>query len=459
MRNLFLLWWICLLIVPSTQADPDDLEGGVLIAHHPPELEYTSGQDWCQRYTDDFSIHSPDSVNHRIDIDGEDAGSVWFVLAAWDESKQFCGAQFGFGWFPEEIFSFSEYGPCFPNQGLQIPTGNWPGPNEGVSVVVTNSDNWSGNFVPVYYFAGYAYSEGLIPLSINLENNFGGTGNCSAPSIEYDAIGFGCLGLFTDGFTVSSNGIDQNPQYSIPGFHIEREFENTTECEFPLSVTIAEGNELILTFDGSDDSDSTSFLPGESVIVDVIDDVVYVGGHIYYPRPETVHIPDYDFLRYTYGGEPFVLEHLSDDSDASWLDAVNTYNNYKQSLRNAARWKYTLAIDNGLSESNAADVAADFLREYPLIFSSVEVVPDGNRKALLLRFIGEHNIGEGWHLLYIEDPRSLFAERDRGSHLRNRFEVACGNYQLIKRCSNPVYSKIRRVYLSYGGITVKGTAR
>ena len=44
--------------------------------------------------------------------------------------------------------------------------GTWPGPNNGISVTASEG-NWTGNFQPVYWFAGYTNGTeaGQIPLA------------------------------------------------------------------------------------------------------------------------------------------------------------------------------------------------------------------------------------------------------------------------------------------------------
>ncbi len=197
MKILFVTCWICLLFIHTIQADPNDLEGGVFIAHHPPGLQYTGGQDWCQRYFEEFALTDCQSQNNRIDIDGDDAGSVWYVIAAWNESKQFCGIQFGLGDYNSNIYEIVDSGACLDNV-LEVPTTNWPGPNEGVAAAATDSI-WSGNIVPIYYFAGYAYGTGIIPLSVDPSDGNCRVGNCLSPSEAWNIQGLGGMGIFRDG--------------------------------------------------------------------------------------------------------------------------------------------------------------------------------------------------------------------------------------------------------------------
>ena len=149
-RWCVLLAWMGLQMATAS-SDPGNLEGGVFLAHHPPGVQYSQGVDWCQAYFESFAIDSCSEQHNRIDLDGnEGQSSIWYVLAAWNEEKEWCGAEFGFGEYDPDAYAFIEWGPCSPGENLEIPTENWPGPNEGTAVTTTDTA-WSGNFVPVYW--------------------------------------------------------------------------------------------------------------------------------------------------------------------------------------------------------------------------------------------------------------------------------------------------------------------
>jgi hypothetical protein len=199
---------MCLAIAGVAYGDPTNLEDGVFIAHHPPGLQFSQGTDWCQKYIDEYAITSCKQQHNRIDLDGNvGESSVWYVLAAWSEAKEWCGTEFGFGQYDANIYGFLRWGPCSPQGELELPTDNWPAPNEGTAITTT-STAWSGNFVPVYYFAGYAYYEGVIPVAADPATGFGGTGNCATPPEAWAAADFGGMGLFTAGTYVCPGGGD-----------------------------------------------------------------------------------------------------------------------------------------------------------------------------------------------------------------------------------------------------------
>lgn len=193
---------MCLAAVAGAYGDPTNLEDGVFIAHHPPDVQFSAGTDWCQKYAEEFAIDSCGAQHNRIDLDGNlGESSIWYVLAAWTEAKEWCGSEFGFGEYDPDIYGFLAWGPCSPGENLEIPTDNWPGPSEGTALTTTDAP-WSGDIVSVYYFAGYAYYEGIIPLAADPSTGFGGTGNCMTPAQSWDATSFGGMGMFTDGIYV-----------------------------------------------------------------------------------------------------------------------------------------------------------------------------------------------------------------------------------------------------------------
>ncbi len=128
----------------------------------------------------------------------------WFVIAAWaEEDKQWCGVEFGFGDHDAALFRIDAYGPCFPDDGLEISTDHWPGPSEGTAFVVTGPE-WSGNWLPVYYFQGLAYGYGattVIPLNEDPATGFIGFSNCLCPSTQWEVEpeGRGAMGIATPG--------------------------------------------------------------------------------------------------------------------------------------------------------------------------------------------------------------------------------------------------------------------
>ena len=202
---------VCLLLaVVTTGATEADLRFGVLIAHHPPGMQYSPSIDWCEEYFAEFAITSCVEQNPRIDLDGNlGERSVWYVLTAWGSEKEWCGGNFGLGAYESDIYYFLDAEPCHPGSVLELSDPGWPGPMRGTTIVCTGDSAWVGNMIPVYCFSGYAYYEGTIPLGENPSLGFGGTGNCESPSRIAPFIQYGAMGVFRDGSSAcpTSGGI------------------------------------------------------------------------------------------------------------------------------------------------------------------------------------------------------------------------------------------------------------
>jgi len=174
-----------------------DLSGGLLIVHAPPGLEWTSGQDWCQRYKDEFAMANGDDQVSRIDPDiANEEISVWYVIMGWEDSKEVCGLEFGLGNYDPGIFGFLEWGAC-TNGGMETPMTGWPGPNRGTALLPDEA--WQGSCVAAYWFAGYAYEEGVIPLAVHPTSTEARFTNCAFPSQSWEAGCLASLGILTAG--------------------------------------------------------------------------------------------------------------------------------------------------------------------------------------------------------------------------------------------------------------------
>lgn len=207
MKTLFRVTLLCGLLPSVASGTPSNLSQGVLIAHHPGSLQYSSGISYCSEYHAQYSISACNQQNSRIDLDGAlGESSVWYAVLAWTSAKQWCGVQFGFGAYDEDIYYFLDSGACYPQSGLELPTPGWPGPLSGTTIVCTSDSTWAGNFLPVYYFCGYAYEEGSIPFSPHPTFGSGIVGTCGEPSIPSDIQQYGSMGLFSNGVDVCPSG-------------------------------------------------------------------------------------------------------------------------------------------------------------------------------------------------------------------------------------------------------------
>jgi len=206
--TLALACMVCLVTSLAVADDADNvMTDGVLIAHHPPGLQFSSDTDWYAAYYEAAQVTDCMQQNPRIDQDGVRGQlAIWYVLAAFGDSTSWTAAEFGLGTFDPSAFRFEAWGPCYPEtgSGLQMTTEGWPGPNEGATIATTRTP-WTGAIAPIYYFAGYAYHQALIPLSVNPKTDFAGTcvrGSDTCPPIARRATALGALGVFADGVSV-----------------------------------------------------------------------------------------------------------------------------------------------------------------------------------------------------------------------------------------------------------------
>jgi hypothetical protein len=210
--KLSLIIVLCLIPFTIAQADVNNLSGGVLIAHHPPEecFSYDMGANYCWFYDNLCPLTDAANQDNRTDR----ASSViitdyWYVIAAFTEDKIWCGVQFGLGDYdPLSWYMTSEGGNCLVNS-LEIPTAGWPGPNTGIAIAATD-EPFEGNFLAVFWFEGYHYADDptVIDITGYPGHDFIGFANCEAPSVAWPAEG-GAMGVFTDGVAVY-------PQEPIP---------------------------------------------------------------------------------------------------------------------------------------------------------------------------------------------------------------------------------------------------
>jgi hypothetical protein len=209
------------LVVGVANADPNNLAGGVLIAHYAPNAAYTTGIDWCFEYHN--SGYGIEDCAGQINVQPAGEFNVWYVVCAFPlEDKIWCGTEFGFGDITVGIY-WAEWGPCLAN-ALEIPTSGWPGSGEGVAVVGTDTP-WTGNFEPAYFFVTYPYGDGVMPLDVDPAQNFAGMGNCDSPSVTWDAACLGAMGIGAVG------GVYCCPEGEEPGACC---FLDTGECQMLL---------------------------------------------------------------------------------------------------------------------------------------------------------------------------------------------------------------------------------
>ncbi len=179
--------------VQTVLAVETDLSDGVLITHAPAGFVYSAGVDWCEEWAT-YGISSCEDQNTNMPVTGNpEEPTLFYVVCAWTEEKVFCATEFGFAAGTGSNFYFTEYGTCHPNT-LELSTDGWPGPGEGTAVVATDIQ-FAGNWVPAYYFLGYAYYSDVLQIDVDPAQDFVGTGNCLIPPQIWDAVCLGAMGI------------------------------------------------------------------------------------------------------------------------------------------------------------------------------------------------------------------------------------------------------------------------
>jgi uncharacterized protein YceK len=177
-------------------ADENDLSGGVFITHAPSDFVYSQGMDWCAEYGSQYGIVSCQEQITNMPLSSPANQTLFYVVAAWNDEKVWCGSEFGISADFDGRFYFTEWGACLPDH-LELSTPGWPGANEGTAVVAAGTV-WEGNFVPVYYFTGYAYYSTRIQLDVDPAQDMAITGNCLVPAELFDMVCLGAMGIGDD---------------------------------------------------------------------------------------------------------------------------------------------------------------------------------------------------------------------------------------------------------------------
>ncbi len=198
MRNALVSLALLVTATAPVEADPHVLEGGALIIHHIiHQVRYTP---ICDLFYEISPISDCNDQNNTVQTSTY-VSVVWFVVAAFDEDKEWCQVQFGLSDFDPDLMGFADALPCYPpGGGFELESSGWPGPGEGTTIVATGGP-WQGNWVPVYGFWGYAYggsyaAPGVVQLIPDPTATvpFGGFRDCADPPEQWDAA-LGGLGL------------------------------------------------------------------------------------------------------------------------------------------------------------------------------------------------------------------------------------------------------------------------
>ncbi len=189
------------LLATPAGANPVPIQVGTMVPHYAEEIAFSTDPPeggWARAY-EASPVTSRDDLNLRIDVVGS-RGVVWYVLAVIYDSTEVCGVEVGLGSYEAAAFLPITAEPCFPGQGFEVAGEGWPGPMTGT--LLTSDLPWAGVWVPVYAFAGYAYSAPgptVIPLSHHPSTGYAGFFTCTSPPVEHYLTGLGSLGINADG--------------------------------------------------------------------------------------------------------------------------------------------------------------------------------------------------------------------------------------------------------------------
>jgi hypothetical protein len=155
--------FLILILVVSGQAvaaSENDLSTAIFLTHFPQNYAYSSDNNWFERYESEFRIDSEQECNPMVPDGVYNASSnpvIWYVVVTFHGcgEKVWSLTKFGLNDYDPDAFVITGGGICL-EEGLEIPSSNWPGPNQGIELAGLSS-HWRGKIEPVYYFEGYQY--------------------------------------------------------------------------------------------------------------------------------------------------------------------------------------------------------------------------------------------------------------------------------------------------------------
>lgn len=464
---------LSLIAVRVASPDVSNLAGGVLIAHFPAAMSFSTDpppEGWCQHYLTNHALESCEEQLNRIDAT---TAKTWFVLAAWTENKEWRGVDLGLGNYSAQDYVITDHGPCFPSQGLTIPTLNWPGPDEGVSLAVTDSA-WAGNLLPVYYFCGYSYAPETVPLGVNPSTQVAAVANSLNPPTAYEFAALGTMGMQTDGVSVCPGGLVSFGDYLEVGIGVccfregcmpvaepgctalgeEWEYHPeytscdpnpcarmlTGDCTFPYRLHLADGAALrYITWDFE-----TIYRPGDEVVVDWHDGQLTINGRPYLPHPEPAFGgPPPEVLQDLYGAVPTVQHIIEQQSVPDWNLACWTYRRMCRQLVITEQRRYARAVHGGMSPADAAHECATRVARSPLIDSAlVDHVNPTTRRSLVKAY--RHGMPtDVWLYLFKLAPKDPWLY-PTGSYYSHR--LACARLEALTPLETTADYKITMRY-------------
>jgi len=177
------------LTFPVQEAMAAANAGGVMILHADPDLEYTSGVDYCGGFDLDAC------ENATTNLPRSDVPTVWWVSAAFPigSSPRLAGVVFGIEYDPA-LITLSDFRTCGE---YELAHADWPDPYSGTSVVWFQAQ--TSYLTPVYWFAGYSYYSDASTFSLRPHPTQGAVfGDDSVPAQIDPIADFGKLGFNSD---------------------------------------------------------------------------------------------------------------------------------------------------------------------------------------------------------------------------------------------------------------------
>jgi hypothetical protein len=186
------------LLVATRPAFAGPNEGGVLILHCNPTLQFTADANF------DGYAELYDAKDAVTQVPGDGQGVVYFVLAAFDDfaMPRLKGISFGIELSSPTVEPI-RWGTS-AEVNLIIPTKFWPSSGSGISI------DWEAPFVrrvnEIFWFCGYAYAGQTVKL-VKHPVDGGRMADDSFPREITEIAGYGMLGFGVKGFNPLVNEV------------------------------------------------------------------------------------------------------------------------------------------------------------------------------------------------------------------------------------------------------------
>ncbi len=411
---LAVLLALLFLFAPSALAGPHD--GGTLILHADPGVQYSAGEAYCAVELTACSLAV-------VEVPADpNTTTVFHVLAAFPEAAQvdLRGVTFGITYDAERL-ALVAHGSC---ADFVLPTSDWPASGGGVGM--TWDEAQTDRLVDLYWFAGYAYSSSepsLFELTPHPVQG-GAFADGSMPAVvdtiaAYGALGFGMPGLLACPEVEDDGGGEEDGQ---------------NDYGFPISVVVTPDNSMEYI---SGDT-RVHWSAGDTVTFDYINGALCVDGLPHFPHPKVMR--DEALLEERCGSIPYVLKVFDAFQEYPWNHAVSLWNEFRLNTTYAAAKAY--------AETRNPEEARSILLGSGL-FAWVEITHELGHLALKFEDIG---LGGNQYLslndtvLELTPPPSL--SPDRAQKMARR---------LISLITDPTLS--HEVILQEGNEQVSGRRR